>query len=113
MWDTLPPQGRPALILIKNGAGTNENPNKMNADKIVKSLIPQVVIEGAPSEKQAHVAAKIVKFFRESAPDLYERLEASESLTDELTAECAAAIDEAVRKAREHHLEIVKLHGGK
>ena len=85
----------------------------MTANKIVKSLIPQAIREGIPSEKQAHVAAKIVKFFRESTPDLYERLEASESLTDELTAECAAAIDEAVRKAREHHLEMVKLHGGK
>lgn len=85
----------------------------MDANKIVKSLIPQAVIEGIPSEKQAHVAAKIVKFFRESAPQLYARLESAESLTEELSAECAPVIEEAVRKAREHHLEMVRLHGEK
>lgn len=85
----------------------------MNVNNIVKSLIPQAVIEGIPTEKQAHVAAKIVKFFRESAPQLYARLEESETLTDELSAECATVIEEAVRKAREHHLEMVRLHGEK
>ena len=33
----------------------------MNANNIVKSLIPQSVIQNIPSEKQAHVAAKIMK----------------------------------------------------
>ena len=85
----------------------------MNANNIVKSLIPQSVIQNIPSEKQAHVAAKIVKLFKESAPELYARLEVCESLTDELPAECATVIGDAVRKAREHHLEMVRLHGEK
>ena len=85
----------------------------MNANNIVKSLIPQSVIQNIPSEKQAHVADKIVKLFKESAPELYARLEACESLTDELSAECATVIGDAVRKAREHHLEMVRLHGEK
>lgn len=85
----------------------------MNANNIVKSLIPQSVIQNIPSEKQAHVAAKIVKLFKESAPELYARLEACVSLTDELSAECATVIGDAVRKAREHHLEMVRLHGEK
>ena len=85
----------------------------MNANNIVKSLIPQSVIQNIPSEKQAHVAAKIVKLFKESAPVLYARLEVCESLTDELSAECATVIGDAVRKAREHHLEMVRLHGEK
>ena len=85
----------------------------MNANNIVKSLIPQAVIEAIPQEKQAHVAAKIVKFFKETAPELYDRLEAASSLTGELSAECAPVIEEAVRKAREHHLEMLRLHGEK
>ena len=33
--------------------------------------------------------------------------------TSILSAECATVIEEAVWKAREHHLEMVRLHGEK
>ena len=33
--------------------------------------------------------------------------------TSILSAECATVIEEAVRKAPEHHLEMVRLHGEK
>ena len=85
----------------------------MNANNTLKSLIPQQVIENIPQEKRAHVAAKIVKFFKEANEELYAKLEELETLPDELAAECRAKIQEAALAAHNHHLEMVKLHGGK
>lgn len=84
----------------------------MNANNTIKSLIPQALIDNIPQEKRAHVAAKIVKFFKEANEELYARLEESDTLSDELAAECVSRIQEAALAAHNHHLEMVKQHGG-
>ena len=85
----------------------------MNASNTIKSLIPQAVIDNVPSEKRAHVAAKIVKFFKENNEELYAKIEALDNLPEELLTECRAKIQDAALLAHNHHLEMVKLHGKK
>ncbi|MGM9752590.1 MAG: hypothetical protein ACI3ZK_00855 [Candidatus Cryptobacteroides sp.] len=85
----------------------------MNISDTIKELIPQSILEAVPQEKRAHVSAKIVKFVKDLYPELSERVEQSESLDGELKALLSQAIATAAAKAREHHLEMVKLHGQK
>ena len=85
----------------------------MNAENTIKSLIPQSIIDDIPSEKKAHVAAKIVMFFKRQNPDLFEQLAALESLPKEMESEIIEKVRVAAQEAHNHHLKMVRLHGGK
>ena len=85
----------------------------MNAENTIKSLIPQSIIDDIPSEKKAHVAAKIVMFFKQQNPDLYEQLAALESLPKEMESDIIEKVRAAALEAHNHHMEMVKLHGEK
>ncbi|MBR1706211.1 MAG: hypothetical protein IJ721_05400 [Bacteroidales bacterium] len=85
----------------------------MDPRNTIKSLIPEEIIKDVPVEKRNHVATKIVLFFQEADPDLYAEIEKADLLPDELRIPVVEAIREAALKAREHHLEMVRLYGGK
>ena len=85
----------------------------MNAENTIKSLIPQSIIDDIPSEKKAHVAAKIVMFFKQQNPELFEQLAALESLPKEIESDIVEKMRTAALEAHNHHLEMVRLHGGK
>lgn len=82
----------------------------MNADNTIKSLIPQSIIEDIPSEKKAHVAAKIILFFKEQNPDLYEQLAGIDSLPKEMELDIVDKVRAADLAAHNHHFEMVRQH---
>ena len=59
----------------------------MNQDNTIKSLIPETILEGIPSKKRVHFASRIVEFFKDANPDLYETIGGLDSLPDELKDE--------------------------
>ena len=77
----------------------------MNVENTIKSLIPQSIIDDIPSEKKAHVAAKIVMFFKEQNPDLFEQLAALESLPKEMESDIVEKVRAAALAAHNHHFE--------
>ena len=82
----------------------------MNVDNTIKSLIPQSIIDDIPSEKKAHVAAKIVLFFKEQNPDLYEQLAVIDSLPKEMEPGIVEKVRAAALAAHKHHFEMVRQH---
>ena len=82
----------------------------MNAENTIKSLIPQSIIDDIPSEKKAHVAAKIVMFFKEQNPDLYERLDVIDSLPKEMESDIVEKVRAAALVAHNHHIDMVRQH---
>ena len=82
----------------------------MNAENTIKSLIPYSILEDIPSEKKAHVAAKIVTFFKEQNPDLFEQLAALESLPKEMESDIVEKVRAAALEAHNRHIEMVRLH---
>ena len=81
----------------------------MNVENTIKSLIPQSIIDDIPSEKKAHVAAKIVMFFKEQNPELYEQLAVLESLPKEMESDINEKVRTAALEAHNHHLETAVL----
>lgn len=77
----------------------------MNAENTIKSLIPQSIIDDIPSEKKVHVAAKIVMFFKQQNPELFEQLAALESLPKEMESDIVEKVRAAALAAHKHHLE--------
>lgn len=77
----------------------------MNVDNTIKSLIPQSIIDDIPSEKKAHVAAKIVMFFKEQNPELYDNLVAMGSLPKEMESDIVEKVRAAALAAHNHHFE--------
>ena len=84
----------------------------MNQDNTIKSLIPEAILEGIPSRKKVHFASRIVEFFREANPDLYETIGGLDSLPDELKDECVVKVKEAALAAHNQYRDIVHQNGG-
>lgn len=84
----------------------------MNQDNTIKSLIPEAILEGIPSRKKVHFASRIVEFFREANPDLYETIGGLDSLPDELKDECLVKVKEAALAAHNQYRDIVHQNGG-
>lgn len=82
----------------------------MNADNTIKSLIPQSIIDDIPSEKKVHVATKIVLFFKEQNPELYEQLAVIDSLPKETELDIVDKVRTAALVAHKHHFEMVRQH---
>ena len=77
----------------------------MNVDNTLKSLIPQNILEGIPSERRAHVADRIIQFFREQNQTLYDQIARLGELTDEMTADCTEKIRAAALSAHNHYFK--------
>lgn len=82
----------------------------MNVDNAIKSLIPSAIIEDIPSEKRAHVAAKIIQFFKEQNPEFYAQLEAADDFPMEIEADVVGKIRKAALAAHNHHFEMLRQH---
>ena len=83
----------------------------MDANNIIKGLIPQEIISDVPMETRNHVAGKIVMFFKEQNPELFGRLGSAGIVPPEYEGEVVAKIREAALAAKTHHNEMVKLYG--
>ena len=88
------------------------SPETMNQDNTIKSLIPETILEGIPSRKRVHFASRIVDFFKEANPDLYETIGGLDSLPDELKDECVVKVKEAALAAHSHYRDMVRQNGG-
>lgn len=75
----------------------------MNQDNTIKSLIPKAILEDIPSERRAHVASRIVEFFREANPELYEQIGDLATLSEEMMMDCVEKVRAAALAAYNHH----------
>lgn len=76
----------------------------MNPENTIKCLIPQSIIDNLPPGRREDVAGMIVRFFKEANPELYNRLGALDSLTEDITAECVGKIRFAALEAHKFYL---------
>lgn len=75
----------------------------MNQDNTIKSLIPKAILEDIPSERRAHVASRIVEFFMEANPELYEQIGGLDTLSEEMMVDCVEKVRAAALAAYNHH----------
>ena len=79
------------------------SPETMNQDNTIKSLIPETILEGIPSRKRVHFASRIVDFFKEANPDLYEQIGGLDTLSEEMRVDCVEKVRAAALAAYNHH----------
>lgn len=75
----------------------------MNQDNTIKSLIPEAILGDIPSERRAHAASRIVEFFREANPELYEQIGGLDTLSEEMRVDCVEKVRAAALAAYNHH----------
>ncbi len=81
----------------------------MNQENTIKCLIPQSIFDNLPTGWRAEVVGMIVRFFKEANPELYNRLGALDSLTEDITAECVEKIRFAALEAHKFYFAAEKI----
>ena len=75
----------------------------MNQENTIKSLIPEAILGDIPSERRAHAASRIVEFFKEANPELYEQIGSLDTLSEEMRVDCVEKVRAAALAAYNHH----------